>query len=316
MTAPLLSTTTPPRRFVPEARDADGRGARRGRERLVGPWRGARGAAADRGGPGEVARLVGGDAKLVTFTSGGTEANDTVLTPDWSFTRTSRTGPNSFSSARPSTSRSSPAGRFAAGAGPADSGRCGRRRSGSTPSGACSKSSPVERGAAAGLGDARQQRDRRRSSRSPRSPGSRMRPARSSIPTRSRPPGGFRSTSPPSASTSSRSRPTRSAARKGRGRSSARTRTSPSRRSSPVAARRSGCRAGTENVAAIAGFGAAAAAAARISPRREVWNGWRDALADTISPRSDRPVTVFGAGAERLPQTLCIGVAGIPPKRW
>jgi cysteine desulfurase len=32
---------------------------------------------------GNVAALVSGDAKLVTFTSGGTEANDTVLTPDW-----------------------------------------------------------------------------------------------------------------------------------------------------------------------------------------------------------------------------------------
>src|SRR5689334_18525638 len=31
----------------------------------------------------EVAQLVGGDAKLVTFTSGGTEANGTVLTPHW-----------------------------------------------------------------------------------------------------------------------------------------------------------------------------------------------------------------------------------------
>src|SRR5262245_43125483 len=31
----------------------------------------------------QVARLVGGDAKLVTFTSGGTEANGTVLTPHW-----------------------------------------------------------------------------------------------------------------------------------------------------------------------------------------------------------------------------------------
>ena len=30
-----------------------------------------------------VARLVGGDPKLVTFVSGGTEANNTVLTPDW-----------------------------------------------------------------------------------------------------------------------------------------------------------------------------------------------------------------------------------------
>jgi cysteine desulfurase len=38
----------------------------------------------------EVARLVGGDAKAVTFTSGGTEANDTVLTPDWSFAGKSR----------------------------------------------------------------------------------------------------------------------------------------------------------------------------------------------------------------------------------
>ena len=33
----------------------------------------------------EVARLVGGDARYVTFTGGGTEANNTVLTPDWSF---------------------------------------------------------------------------------------------------------------------------------------------------------------------------------------------------------------------------------------
>ncbi|HVX61408.1 MAG TPA: aminotransferase class V-fold PLP-dependent enzyme, partial [Pirellulales bacterium] len=33
----------------------------------------------------EVARLVGGDPRYVTFTSGGTEANDTVLTPDWTF---------------------------------------------------------------------------------------------------------------------------------------------------------------------------------------------------------------------------------------
>ena len=30
-----------------------------------------------------VARLAGGEAKLVTLVSGGTEANNTVLTPDW-----------------------------------------------------------------------------------------------------------------------------------------------------------------------------------------------------------------------------------------
>lgn len=33
----------------------------------------------------EVAALVGAEGKAVTFTSGGTEANDTVLTPDWTF---------------------------------------------------------------------------------------------------------------------------------------------------------------------------------------------------------------------------------------
>lgn len=32
---------------------------------------------------GDIACLVGGDPKLVTFTSGGTEANNTVLTPHW-----------------------------------------------------------------------------------------------------------------------------------------------------------------------------------------------------------------------------------------
>ena len=65
-------------------------------------------------------------------------------------------------------------------------------------------------------------------------------------------------------------------------------------------------RAGTENVAAIAGFGAAAAAALADFDKAEVWEGWRDALADTISG-SGLPATVFGAGATRLPQTLCIG---------
>jgi cysteine desulfurase len=70
-------------------------------------------------------------------------------------------------------------------------------------------------------------------------------------------------------------------------------------------------RAGTENVAAIAGFGAAAAAALADLARTAVWEGWRDALGDTISG-SGLPATVFGAGTTRLPQTLCIGIAGIP----
>jgi cysteine desulfurase len=68
-------------------------------------------------------------------------------------------------------------------------------------------------------------------------------------------------------------------------------------------------RAGTENVAAIAGFGAAAAAG--VDPAStKVWEGWRDAFRDTISS-SGAPATVFGAGAPRLPQTLCIGIDGI-----
>ncbi len=70
-------------------------------------------------------------------------------------------------------------------------------------------------------------------------------------------------------------------------------------------------RAGTENVAAIAGFGAAAVAAPADLAQAEAWKGWREALADTISG-SGLPATVFGAGAPRLPQTLCIGVTGIP----
>jgi cysteine desulfurase len=70
-------------------------------------------------------------------------------------------------------------------------------------------------------------------------------------------------------------------------------------------------RAGTENAAGIAGFGAAAVAAVAELPKAEVWEGWRDALRDTISS-SGAPATVFGAGAPRLPQTLCIGVDGIP----
>lgn len=70
-------------------------------------------------------------------------------------------------------------------------------------------------------------------------------------------------------------------------------------------------RAGTENVAGIAGFGEAARAAAADLPRAEAWKGWRDALRDTISV-SGAPATVYGAGAPRLPQTLCIGIDGIP----
>ena len=62
-------------------------------------------------------------------------------------------------------------------------------------------------------------------------------------------------------------------------------------------------RAGTENVAAIAGFGAAATAALADLDKAAVWAGWRDRLAGIVG--AGRQATVFSAGAPRLPQTLC-----------
>ncbi len=66
-------------------------------------------------------------------------------------------------------------------------------------------------------------------------------------------------------------------------------------------------RAGTENVAAIAGFGAAAQAALKDLDKAPVWSSWRDRLAEIVGPAA----TVFSAGAPRLPQTLCLAVPGI-----
>ncbi len=67
-------------------------------------------------------------------------------------------------------------------------------------------------------------------------------------------------------------------------------------------------RAGTENVAAIAGFGAAAEAARADLDKAEGWSAWRDRLAETVGPQA----TVFSAGVPRLPQTLCLAVPGLP----
>jgi cysteine desulfurase len=66
-------------------------------------------------------------------------------------------------------------------------------------------------------------------------------------------------------------------------------------------------RGGTENVAAIAGFGAAAEAALRDLGRTQGWSDWRDRLAEIVGPDA----VVFSAGAPRLPQTLCLAVPGI-----
>ncbi len=63
-------------------------------------------------------------------------------------------------------------------------------------------------------------------------------------------------------------------------------------------------RAGTENVAATAGFGAAAKIAA---PKPE-WAAWRDRLAAIVGPSA----TVFSAKVDRLPNTLCFSLPGLP----
>jgi cysteine desulfurase len=69
-------------------------------------------------------------------------------------------------------------------------------------------------------------------------------------------------------------------------------------------------RAGTENVAAIAGFGVAAKLALADIENAHSWSVLRDAAAALIR-KGGRPVTIFGEGVARLPQTLCVGIAGM-----
>ena len=69
-------------------------------------------------------------------------------------------------------------------------------------------------------------------------------------------------------------------------------------------------RAGTENVAAIVGFGVAAGSALADLDRAHIWPALRDEIASVVSA-SGRQVTVFGEGVDRLPQTLCLAVTGI-----
>jgi cysteine desulfurase len=72
-----------------------------------------------------------------------------------------------------------------------------------------------------------------------------------------------------------------------------------------------GRRAGTENVAGVAGFGAAADAALRDLPSMANQGTWRDALAERVKAAG---AVVLGEGAQgrfgRLPQTLCLAAEG------
>ena len=70
-----------------------------------------------------------------------------------------------------------------------------------------------------------------------------------------------------------------------------------------------GLRAGTENVAGAAGFGAAAAAVLRDLPEATVQAAWRDAAAARLVQAG---ATIAGEGAPRLPGTLCLATANFP----
>lgn len=74
-----------------------------------------------------------------------------------------------------------------------------------------------------------------------------------------------------------------------------------------------GRRAGTENVAGIAGFGAAAAAAARDLDGFSRQGAWRDATQIRLA-RVDE-VRVFGAEVPRLPSVLCFAAEGFESER-
>ena len=71
-----------------------------------------------------------------------------------------------------------------------------------------------------------------------------------------------------------------------------------------------GFRAGTENVAAIAGFGAAAEAADRERAAGRPWTLWRDRFEAELR-RFAPQVVLFGAAASRLPNTSAFAVPGM-----
>ncbi len=70
-----------------------------------------------------------------------------------------------------------------------------------------------------------------------------------------------------------------------------------------------GLRAGTENVAGVSGFGAAAVAAARDLPSAAGQAIWRDAAAARLG---EAGAVIAGEGVERLPGTLCLAMADFP----
>jgi cysteine desulfurase len=72
-----------------------------------------------------------------------------------------------------------------------------------------------------------------------------------------------------------------------------------------------GRRAGTENIAAIAGFGAAAHTATQDLASRTTLQSWRDALERKLMAASPDAVVIAHATA-RLPNTICVAAPTIP----
>ena len=70
-----------------------------------------------------------------------------------------------------------------------------------------------------------------------------------------------------------------------------------------------GLRAGTENVAGLAAFGAAAKAALRDLPSAANQAAWRDAAASRLA---EAGAVIAGEDAPRLPGTLCLATADFP----
>lgn len=69
-------------------------------------------------------------------------------------------------------------------------------------------------------------------------------------------------------------------------------------------------RGGTENLPGIAGFGAAARAAAADIDRVQALAGWRDALEEGVLAATPQAV-IIGQGMPRLPNTSCIALPGM-----
>lgn len=70
-----------------------------------------------------------------------------------------------------------------------------------------------------------------------------------------------------------------------------------------------GRRSGTENLLGIAGFGAAAVAAADGLAQSALWQQWRDRTIERIATACPQAVLLSG-GAERLANTICFGFPG------